>query len=427
MKLYIKFILSFFILILFSGCVSSLKQLQSNKKVFEEEDIYILYALRAEELKEYAKSSSLFYTLYQKSKKKEYLYRSLRDDILIKENQKALDKIENILGDSYDDLVLVRLKVLVLIQSDRLDLAKSIALNLVKISGFTDDYLLLSDIFVKQNKFKTAVKYLESAYLEEFNEKILDKMSIILFVNLQKKKEAIAQLKTHSMIHSCSKLICMRLLSFYSNENNIDGLLSTYLRLYAIEPNDEVSKKIIQIYTYKKNYIELVDFLEKTKSDDEILFKIYVEMKKYTKASLLAKTLYKNSGDIAYLGQSAIFKYESSKDKNNKDMLENVISTMKDVISHSKESIYLNYLGYLLIEHNLDIKQGINYVNKALEIDPNSAYYLDSLAWGYFKLGECIKADSFMQKVLKLKGGNEPEIISHVKSIQKCIKNKKKR
>ena len=249
-------------------------------------------------------------------------------------------------------------------------------------------------------------------------------MAIILYVNLQRNKEAIAQLETHARMHGCSKMICTRLIGFYSNENNIDGLVSVYLRFYELEKSDDIAKKIVQIYAYKKEYIKLMTFLQKSGSDNELLLQVYINAKNYKSASKLANDLYLGTGDINYLGQSAIFEYESHKNRADKKMQDSVIKKLKEVVSIEKRPLYLNYLGYLLIDHSIDIKGGMGYIREALKIEPNSAFYLDSLAWGYYRLGNCKKAYKIISKVKKLDGGDDPEVLQHVKAIKKC-KNKK--
>ena len=408
---------------MFSACMSPQPEVvHSNQKTFEEEDAYILFALRAEQLKEYDSSSSIFNTLYEKSDKKEYFYRSLQNDLAAKKNQQVIQRVDDSMGKEFNDFVLIRIKIIALIQLAELERAKENALKLVSLSNTVDDYILVSDIYIKQEKYDTAIKYLESAYTQDYNEKVLDKMAIILYVNLQRKKDAIAQLETHTMVHGCSKLICSRLISFYSNENNIDGLLSAYLRLYKIDANPEIAKRIVQIYGYKKEHIKLMSFLEESKSDNRTLLEIYISLKNYKKAFPLADELYQESGEVNYLGQSAIFEYESSEDKNNKEMLSRVTTKLEYVVQEQEIPLYLNYLGYLMIDHSLDVKEGMKYVQMALSINPNSAYYLDSLAWGYYRLGNCSKADSLIEKVLKLKGGDEPEVLEHAKSIKECNK-----
>ncbi len=422
-----KIFLALFLALFFSGCFGEVKPpktLAPNKKAFAQEDAYILFGLRAEQLKEYDAASSIFNSLWEKAGKKEYLYKSLQNDLAAHKNQKVILKVDEVTQGNIDDFILVRLKIIALIGDSKFERARVLAIDLVEKSKEVNDYILVSEIYVKQKKFDTALKYLESAYTKDYNEKILDRMSIILYVNLQRNKDAIAQLETHTRMHGCSKMICTRLVGFYSNENNIEGLLSVYLRIYELHKNSEIAKKIVQIYAYKKEYIKLMSFLQKSGSDDELLLQVYINSKNYKKASKLAGKLYSETGDINYLGQSAIFKYESSKNKNDKQMQARVVEMLKEVASVENIPLYLNYLGYLLIDHSIDIKEGMKYVREALEIEPNSAFYLDSLAWGYYKLGKCKKALKIINRVKKLDGGDDPEVIEHIKAIKKC-KNKK--
>lgn len=416
-------------LLLFGGCSSTAahpKKSLVGVKVFENEDALIMYALRAEQLRDYASSAKIFNTLYERSNKKNYLYRSLQSMLSEYDSQGVIDRVDEITKGSFEDHFLIRIKIVALLQQNRLEDAKNLALKLVERSKDVDDYLLVSDIYVKQKKFNTAAKYLESAYTQDYNEKILDKMAIVLYVNLQRKKDAIAQLETHSRVYGCSELICKRLLGFYSDENNIDGLLSTYLRLYKIDASKDVARKIVQIYAFKKEYIKLMNFLEESKSDDDTLLRLYINAKDYKKASSLANKLYAKNGDIEYLGQSAIYEYESNPNRDDKELLNSVIKKFKEVVKQSDSPLYLNYYGYILIDHEIDIKKGMEYVKKALTEEPDSPYYLDSLAWGYYKLGECEKAGKIIERVSKMEGGDVAEVKEHVKAIDQCkIKGKK--
>lgn len=413
--------------IFFSGCFGTSPELiKSNEKVFAEEDILVMMALRAEQAKSYKSASEIFDELYNKSSKKEYLYRSLQNDLHLKNFDSVIKRVDEELDESYDDIYLVRLKVLALINLLKFEEAKDIALKLVDITQNVNDYVLVSDIYVKLSKYDTAIKYLEGAYAKDYNEIILDKISVILYVNLERKKDAIAHLETHAKVHGCSKVICARLVSIYSNENDIESLLRVYLKLFEIDKSEQVAQKIVQIYGYTKDYIGLISFLEENKSDDNLLLQMYTQVKNYKKAAPLAQKLYENTADITYLGQSAIFEYEASKDKNDPKMHKSVISKLKKVVLVEPKALYLNYLGYLLIDHSIDVKDGLKYIEKALKEQPDSVYYLDSKAWGLYKLGKCKEAYKIMKKIVKMDGGDEKEVQDHYKIIKKCIKKGKK-
>jgi tetratricopeptide (TPR) repeat protein len=61
----------------------------------------------------------------------------------------------------------------------------------------------------------------------------------------------------------------------------------------------------------------------------------------------------------------------------------------------------LNYLGYLLIDYDMNVKEGVSLVKKALKEKPDNGYYLDSLAWGYYKLGDLEKAKALQEKAVE--------------------------
>jgi tetratricopeptide (TPR) repeat protein len=187
----------------------------------------------------------------------------------------------------------------------------------------------------------------------------------------------------------------------------------------------KIASKIIQIYGYKKEYLKMIDFLEKSKTDDETLLQLYAVTKNYKKAFPLASKLYEKNGDITFLGQSAIYEYESSKKKDDKITLESIVKKLETVVHAEPSPLYENYLGYILIDHEIDVKKGIQYIKNVLKIQPNSAFYLDSLAWGYFKLGQCKRAKGIMNRVVTLEGGDDPEVKEHVRKINSCIKDKK--
>ena len=122
-----------------------------------------------------------------------------------------------------------------------------------------------------------------------------------------------------------------------------------------------------------------------------------------------------------WLAEYGIMLFESAKNKKDKKLLERVVDKLSRAIKEGlDEPIYYNYLGYLLIDNDIDIKRGIKLVKKALKSEPDSAFYIDSLAWGYYKLGRCEEAYKLMKKVIKKLGSDDEEIKNHLKKIKKC-------
>lgn len=387
-----------------------------------DENRYILFALRAEQIKDYKSATILFEKLFDTTKNREYLYRSLKNRVALHDYHGIVQEVNSVDKRNKDENLL-RFKVIALLFLKKYEQAHKLATELVKISATTQNHLLMSDVFLQEAQYDKALSYLEKIYKQKYNEIILDKICIVLYVNKLKKEQAIEKIENHLKAHGPSKLLLRRLIWIYAKENNLDGLVTSYEKLYSIDKNNEVSKKIIQIYSYTKEYIKLMNFLENFHSNDRVLLQLYVNLQDYKKAYLLAKKLYLESGEVNYLGQSAIYEYESSQDKKDKKMLQRVIKKLEDVISLSATPLYLNYLGYVLIDHDIDVKRGIAYVKDALKSDPDSIYYLDSLAWGYYKLGNCREAKAVVKKFDGFKNSKNEEVIFHLNAINRCLKN----
>ncbi len=421
-------LLMLFMLVL-AGCSTQQINLPSNEKVFEDEDKLIMWALYAKGQGDANTTISLYEVLYEKSGKTEYRDEELITMIQSKQYERALEKIEGYksrLDANELDVRLERIKIAALMETGAYENAKELALALVDETKEAHDYQQVAALYMIQGRYEIALRYLQRAYSINYDEKILDKMAIILYVNLNQKSEALSYLETHMRLHGCSEVICLRLASFYSEENNIEGMLRVYNRLYENTKDEKYAKTIVKLYNYKKEVIPLIQFLEKSGSDDPLLLQLYISNRNYAGVVSLGDKLYQEDGDPYYLGQSAIFEYEGAKDKQDKVMIQSVMKKLQTVIESSQDSVYLNYLGYLLIDHDIDIKGGMDYVKKALESEPESPFYLDSLAWGYYKQGQCRKALNLMKKVRKNLDKDDPEVDAHVKKIHECIKKKGK-
>ncbi len=62
----------------------------------------------------------------------------------------------------------------------------------------------------------------------------------------------------------------------------------------------------------------------------------------------------------------------------------------------------LNYLGYSLIDRGEKLDEAMTMIEKAVSIQPESGYIVDSLAWGLFKLGRYETAIPHMEKASEL-------------------------
>jgi predicted Zn-dependent protease len=406
--------------LLMGGCTQP-QPLSPQTKAFEAEDAYVLFALDAEAHGRYAEAVQFWALLHEKAPRTAYRDHFFQDLLLAKQYDDVIQNAETYRETEGFDVQVERYRISALVGKGDLKAAEAAVLALLKKTKAKQEYVSAANIYAQQGQYNTALRYLQSAYAIDYDEAVLDSMAVMMYVNLDRKKDAIAQLETHIRMNGCSERICKRLAGFYSEQNNMEGMLSTYLRLYDTAPSPEVANAIVRIYSYQNDMINLKHFLEQYHTDDALLLKLYINAKEYAKASELANALYDKTGEAAYLGQSGIFEFEAAEDKSDPKMIASVVGKLKRAVAKEKDPLMLNYLGYLLIDNDVDPAEGVNYVKEALQQEPDSPFYLDSLAWGYYKLGRCEEAKRVMQKaVTAMQGEQDDELDRHIEAIKAC-------
>ncbi len=410
-------------MVFFAGCSHVAPELTNDpaKLAFPNEDEMILAALDSQERGDYVLSYSLYDELYNKSGKKQYLLEALTALVKTGDMELALQKLNASKEELAGEEKLYHLLLAANLHAQNFDEALEAALEALKVNKSERNYELCASVYFTKKDYQNALKYLQGGYALNKNEALLDKVVSTLYYFLDEKDEAISLLESHSRLFGCSRLVCERLAGIYKDQKDIQKLATVYHRLYDVYGASEYANAVVEIYIYKKDFRSAIEFLEKSKSDDKLLIDLYVVSKKYDKAKNLINEIYAQNGDINLLARSAMYEYEFAEDKNDTKMLDSVVKKLSEVVTLSDNDNYLNFLGYLLIDHNLDIKKGIEYVNEALKKKPESPYYLDSLAWGYYKQKKCKEAKALMEKVRDLmEGKKEEEIDLHYKIINEC-------
>jgi len=74
----------------------------------------------------------------------------------------------------------------------------------------------------------------------------------------------------------------------------------------------------------------------------------------------------------------------------------------------------LNYLGYMMADHGVQLNEALDYVKKAVQLEPANGAYLDSLGWAYFKLGKYDLAEENLVKATQHEMGDDPTVQEHL-------------
>lgn len=148
--------------------------------------------------------------------------------------------------------------------------------------------------------------------------------------------------------------------------------------------------------------------------------KILCSQNKYDLAfNVLRNSLKHLSKNTEILFQIGILTHKLGNQKEALNYMERIINIDPE---HAKA---LNFVGYTFAEQGKNFKRALILINKALELEPKNGYFLDSLAWLYYKTGKLHLAwDKITEAISIVK--DDPIIWEHYADIAKALKKTKK-
>lgn len=394
---------------------------------FNEDDM-VNEALNAVDAKEYAKARDLYLLLYEESHKMEYFRESILISSLLndpqatinlvlayqKENKEYDLEIEKVLADSYLKLG---------------DVQNSIAIveSIQKKESTPLVHEILGSLYLQSNRVNDALAEFNKAYDGDHSERSLEKI-IAIYSNTQNNERIGDLLNTHLEKYGCSQELCKRSIEFYVKTKQISRVEKLLKRIEEKSPTIQNATNLIAVLAYEKKYDEAIEIAKKYPLNRSILLELYLGKGDFAKASNQAKMIYEESKNFEMLALSQIYHFETIKNNPSKEQILSMIENLKTAINALKKEKqapqsfeeYLNFLGYLMIDYDVDIKQGMEYVKEALAINPKNYEFIDSLAWGYYKMGDCKRAKEEFEKIPKAKIQETDELKSHQKALLEC-------
>ncbi len=315
-------------------------------------------------------------------------------------------------------------------------LEKNIAIN-----PNLQTHYILSNLYLQQRMPKKALPHFISIYNDEMSAGTklkLEALNQIVSIYLQSKEIDNALRYLNAYIASNEYSINLQnFFALYAKTNRLDMLEENLKKRFLDDQSIENARMLVSVFVQLKHYEKAITLLKEYDNilgvdGQEMLMQVYVEDKAFQEAMQLAKQLYKQTNRIELLGLSAIYEYEATAHKNKKN-LQPIISTLRTMLTlRTKElknanqnltkddAFFYNFLGYLMINHDINIDEGMQYVSKALAIEPTSIEYLDSLAWGFYKKGDCKQAQETFNLIATDKIETNPELIEHSTAIKTC-------
>ena len=402
---------------------------------FDEEE-YMFRALDLQDQGKIAEARDTYLVLYDETKKLQYLKESILLStrfeqpnvvlIYIQDYKRAVQK-ENL----EEDLEIEKALLDVYLKTNNPSQALPIAQKIAAQEDTPIIHNALGVIYAGLGDLSNAIKEFQLLYEETKSPEVLQKL-VVLYGQTQQYQKGIELLDSYLQENECEGDLCAMAIQIYAKAMQGDKIESIFKKRYDDEPTIANTQNLIYIYSMRQKYNQALEIASRYPFDPKILFNLYVQTKDYANAYKMALDVYKNSKQPMYLGFAQMYRFETLSNKTNpkevlpvlQDMQKAIDLIQKDSVPDSLQrenlGLFYNFAGFLLIDLDLDIEQGIAYVQKALEISPDNVAYLDSLAWGYYKQKHCKKAKEVFAKIPKEEIPSDEELSKHAKSLDLC-------
>lgn len=212
----------------------------------------------------------------------------------------------------------------------------------------------------------------------------------------------------------------------YESKGDIDKAIEYYTKTVKIRDDyAEAYKRIAYIFYNKKDYSRAISFLNNVKQSDKdteyyrLKTILYLNLEQFENGEKNIEEGLKRFPD----SEELLFTKAVIKEKQNDH--ESVISLMKRLLELDSENpTYLNYLGYLYADLNMELETSYELIKKALNMEPENSAFLDSMAWVLYRLGKFQEAFQYQKKALKI-SPEEEEMRQHMEAILKSLGLKK--
>ncbi len=216
------------------------------------------------------------------------------------------------------------------------------------------------------------------------------------------------------------------LAEIYSNEKNFKIALNKLNRIHEnsfMFLYSRIKKyKILKIVNKNKSDLLLKSIEKKFPENNEVLSLIannYRDQNKCDKAiKIYNKLIVQSENNYNYNYLKAVCLDKLNKWEQSKKILINLIS------KNPNDAYALNYLSYSMAIRDEDLIKAKKLITKALEIEKNNGFFLDTLGWIQFKLNDIDKAVRSLQLAIEFEPNNS-EIIDHLGDIYYKIGRKK--
>jgi tetratricopeptide (TPR) repeat protein len=305
-----------------------------------------------------------------------------------------------------------------------------------------NDYLFLAGFYFRQNNLEKFKEVIKTKVSNQFNKQLITKNFLLkndifsqkpnlpvilssklynIAINENKagdKSKSIQKILLETSIFLCPEMDIAKysLAEIYNSEKlpyiALEKLNTISDKSYFFLPGNlkklSIKKKIIKRDVYNKLLFQSLEIWPENESLLYELADYYKIKKEYEKSLKTYEKLIKNFGENDRL----LFLYASNLDKLNK--WEDAKNLFLKLLKKNPEDTYtLNYISYRLSLRDEELGYALKLIKKALTLDPENGYFLDTIGWVEFKRKNFKNSVFYLEKATSILP-NSAEVLDHL-------------
>ena len=315
------------------------------------------------------------------------------------------------------------------------------------------EFLLLAGFYFRVNNFEKTKKIIKTKLSNQF-----DKNNII--------NDFYSENNIFNKIQTLNLILASKIYNFINENNSKINKSYSYQKILLelsifLEPKMDISKyALAEIYSFEKTYktafrildtinensffslaanLKKLSILKSSGIDRKyktLLFKILDKWPKnkfvlyrlasYYKSNAqlhMSLNIYKKILDHYGSNDHDLFLYASNLDKIGK-WKEAKALFLELLKKNPQDTFTLNYLSYKLALKNQELELALDLIKKALDLDPDNGYFLDTLGWVQYKRNDFKSAVYFLEKSVSILP-RSAEVIDHLGDCYLMLNRKK--
>lgn len=250
------------------------------------------------------------------------------------------------------------------------------------------------EIAIREAEDSLAVEYFKEAYrFAEWNSQLAQRLAVLLFDN--QRYEEVIEIITSAVEKFPDDFVLNIVLGLsLSQQNEHERAAEPIKKAIDLNPTDLTA---LHAYGFTLNQLD----------------------KQREAVTYLKKALDLDPENVQIMGTLGLI-YDSLEDFAKSDSIYEAALKID-----STDALVLNNFAYSLSERDLQLERALDMAKKAIEQDPESSSYMDTIGWIYYKLGNYQLALNFIQKAVDKENDNAT-LIDHLADVYYRLGDKAK-